>query len=229
MKLTHYLFLLVALLSFPAAQAHEHAQRYNQISLDATASAEVENDTMVASLFVQEEGAKASELSSQVNRKINWALERLKSHSDIKVETESYSTSPVYKKSQIIAWRVRQSVKLESKDMALMSELIGELQEQLKLDGISFDVSREKREQQTEALIDKALSAFSARAKQIANNLQHDRYKIVNLHVSTSSITPRHQYRSAGVMMAEAAVVAPDFSGGERTLTVRINGTIELD
>jgi len=229
MKLTHYLFFLITLLCFSAAQAHEHVQRYNQISLDATASAEVENDTMVASLFVQEEGAKASELSNQVNRKINWALEQLKSHDAIKVETESYSTSPVYKKSQIIAWRVRQSIKLESKDMALMSELIGELQAQLKLDAISFDVSREKSEQQTELLIDKALSAYSARAKQIANNLQHDRYKIVSIHVSTASASPRQKYRSGGVMMAEAAVVTPDFSGGERTLTVRVNGTIELD
>ena len=229
MKLTPYLFLLITMLSFSAAQAHEHVQRYNQISLDASASAEVENDTMIASLFVQEEGNKASELSGQVNRKINWALEQLKSFDDIKVETESYSTSPVYNKGQIIAWRVRQSIKLESKDMALMTDVIGELQAQLKLDGISFDVSREKREQQTEVLIDKALSAYSARAKQIANNLNHDRYKIVNIHVSTSSVSPRNNYRSAGVMMAESAVPAPDFSAGERTLSVRVNGTIELD
>ena len=229
MKLTHYLLLLVTLFSFSVAQAHEQAPRYNQISLDATASAEVENDTMIASLYVQQEGANASELGSQVNSKINWALEQLKSHHNIKVETESYSTSPVYKKNQIIAWRVRQTIKLESKDMALLSELIGELQAQLNLDGISFDVSREKREQLTEDLIDKALAAYSARAKQIANNLQHDSYKIVNIHVSTSSISPRNNYRSGGVMMAESAVVAPDFSGGERTLSVRVNGTIELD
>ena len=229
MKQTHYLFLLVTLLYFSAAQAHEDTARYNQISLDATASAEVENDTMVASLYVQHEGANASELSSQVNRKINWALEQLKPHHNIKVETESYTTSPVYNKNQITAWRIRQSIKLESKDMASMSELIGVLQAQLKLDGISFDVSREKREQQTEALIDKALTAYSARAKQIANKLQHDSYKIVNIHVSTSSISPRNSYRSGGVMMAEAVVAKPDFSGGERTLSVRVNGTIELD
>ena len=80
MKLTHYLFLLTTLLCFSAAQAHEDAQRYNQISLDATASVDVENDTMVALLYVQEEGANASKLSSQVNKKINWALELLKSH-----------------------------------------------------------------------------------------------------------------------------------------------------
>ena len=229
MKLTHYLFILVTILAFSSVQAHDHEKRYNQISLDASASVEVENDTMVVSLFVQQEGSKASELSNQVNSKINWALEQLKSHQNIKVETESYSTSPVYKKSQIVAWRVRQSIRLESKDMALMSEVIGELQAKLKLDSISFDVSREKRELQTELLIDQALSAYSARAKQIANNLNHDRYKIVNMHVSTSAIAPRHSYRSAGVMMAEAARVAPEFSGGESTLTVRVNGTIELD
>lgn len=228
MKLNHTLLFLVAFFTFSAVHAHEQVKSYNQISLDASASADVENDTMIASLYVQEEGSNATDLSNQVNRKINWALEKLKAHDGVKAETESYSTSPVYNKNRITAWRVRQSIQLESKDMALMSEVIGELQTQLKLDGISFDVSRDNRERQIEALIDLALNAFSARAKQISNNLRHDRYEIVNIHVSTSSISPRQKYRGAVMMAESSAMVAPDIASGERTLTVRVNGTIEL-
>ncbi|VAW54025.1 hypothetical protein MNBD_GAMMA05-1645 [hydrothermal vent metagenome] len=222
------LFFLIALLFFhTGAYAHEADKSYNQISLEASSSADVDNDTMMVSMYAQEEGAKAVVLSNKVNKKINLALAKLKQYKAIKVETESYTTNPVYNKNQIVSWRVRQSIKLESKDMSLMSEVLGELQGQLSLNGISFDVSRDKREQQTKKLIDDALAAFTVRAKQIANKLQHDSYKIVSVNVSTSgSSSPRYKSRNMS-MMAEAQV-APTFSAGDRTLSVRVSGSIEL-
>lgn len=210
--------------------AHDDVLNYNQISLEASASAEVENDTMIASLYAQEEGSKATVLSNRVNHNINWALEKLKQYKNIKVETESYSTQPVYNKSQIIAWRVKQSIRLESKEMSLMSEVLGELQQQLKLGGISFDVSPEKREEQNRVLIDQALTAYSNRALQIANKLKSDRYKIVTMNVSTSTNAGQYRHRPATAMMAEAAVsITPEVAKGDQTLMVRVSGTIELE
>ena len=229
MKPLNYFPFVVALLLSPNLYAHEPVKDYNQISLEATASAEVDNDTMIVSLYAQEEGSKAASLSDKVNKKINWALQQVKQHAGIKVETESYSTSPVYKKSQIIAWRVKQSIKLESTNMSLMSEVLGQLQQQLKLAGITFDVSRDKREQETQQLIDQALSAYDKRASQIANKLKHDGYKIVTMHVSTTTSPIQSRYRNSAMMMAESSsVVSPKMAAGDRTLSVRVNGTIEL-
>ncbi|MCG6936941.1 MAG: SIMPL domain-containing protein [Gammaproteobacteria bacterium] len=226
-------FALTSLLSC-SAYAHDDVINYNQISLEASASAEVENDTMVVSLYAQEEGSKATELSNRVNQKINWALEKLKQYPNIKVETESYSTVPVYSKSQVIAWRVKQSIQLESKDMALMSEVLGELQRQLNLNGISFDVSPEKRDEQTRLLIDQALTAYNNRARQIANKLQHDGdkhdgYKIVTMNVSTSEIAGQYRHRPMAMMAEAASSIAPEIAKGDQTLTVRVSGTIELE
>jgi predicted secreted protein len=179
---------------------------------------------------VQEEGSRASLLSDRVNKKINMALADLKQHKTIKVETESYSTTPVYNKSQIVSWRVKQSIRLESKDMSLMSEVLGQLQQQLKLSQISFDVSREKSEQATQLLIDQALTAYNKRATQIANNLKYGHYKIVNMNVSTSSSAQPYRYRNAKAMVADSVqVAAPDIAKGDKTFTVRVNGTIELE
>ena len=145
------------------------------------------------------------------------------------VGTESYSTTPVYNKNQIVAWRVRQSIQMQSKDMSLMSEVLGELQQQLQLNGISFDVSRQEREKQTQLLIDSALAAFSKRGLQIANNLKTDSYKIVTMRVSTANSSARYNYRGAKAMMAESsAMVAPEIAKGEKTLSVNVSGTIEL-
>ena len=228
MKPLSYFAVVVTLLLSSNLYAHEPVKDYNQISLEATASAEVDNDTMIVSLFAQEEGSKAASLSDKVNKKINWALLQLKQYADIKVETESYSTSPVYKKSQIIAWRVKQSIKLESTNMSLMSEVLGQLQQQLNLTGITFDVSRDKREQETQQLIDQALSAYDKRASQIANKLKHDGYKIVTMHVSTSTSPIQPRYRSSVMMAESSSVVSPKVAAGDRTLSVRVNGTIEL-
>ena len=186
---------------------------------------------MVVSLYVQEEGSKATILSSKVNEKINWALRYLEQYKEIKVETENYSTVPVYNNNQLIAWRVRQALKLESTNMPLMSEVLGELQEKLNLSSISFDVSRERREHQTQLLIDQAITAYNKRATQIANKLQRDSYKIVNMHGTTSASPIQHRYRKSTALMAEASssVVAPVMAAGDKTLSVRVNGSIELE
>lgn len=230
MKLFNSFLFVITLFLFSSVYAHEEVINYNQISLQASASADVENDIMIVSLYAQEEGSKAVVLSNRVNEKINWALKELEQYKSIKVETESYSTTPVYNKSQIIAWRVKQSIQLESRDMSLMSEVLGELQQQLKLNGISFDVSPDKREQKTQVLIDQALTAYNKRATQIANKLRRDSYKIVNMNVSTSADTSRYRYKAATAMMAEAAsTVAPEMARGDQTLTVKVSGTIELE
>jgi len=228
MKFPHYLLACLALLTCHNVSAHETVQNYNHVSLQVASSADVANDTMVVSMYVQEEGSKASQLSNVVNTKINWALKTLKQHKDIKVETENYSTNPVYNKNQIVAWRVKQSIQLESKNMALMSEVIGELQQQLKLNGISFDVSRDEREIQTQQLIDSALIAFSKRATQIANNLKSNAYKIVTMRVNTSNNIVRYKQRPNMMMAESAAMVSPDIAKGDKTLSVDISGTIEL-
>jgi predicted secreted protein len=228
------IFIFTFLLSCNA-YAHDDVINYNQISLEVSASAEVENDTMIVSLFALEEGSKTTVLSNRVNQKINWALEKLKQYQNIKVETESYSTIPVYSKNQIIAWRVKQSIQLESKDMSSMGDVLGELQQQLKLNGISFDVSPEKRDEQTRVLIDQALTAYNNRATQIATRLQRDghkpgRYKIVSMNVSTSANAGPYRHRAATAMMAEAASsIAPEIAKGDQTLSVRVSGTIELE
>jgi predicted secreted protein len=231
-KYVHSFLIIMALSLSVNAHAHEAVKNYNQITLQVSSSAEVENDTMIVSLYALEEGSKSVELANRVNQKINWALEKLKQYENIKVETESYSTNPVYNKNQIIAWRVQQSIKLESKDMSLMTQILAELQQQLKLSGLSFDVSRDKREQQTQLLIDQALTAYNLRATQIAKKLQRDTYKIVNMDISTSAGAGQYKYRAASAMLADAEMapsVAPEIANGEQTLTVRVSGTIELE
>ena len=201
---------------------------YDRIHLSVNATAQLENDTMVATLFAQEEGSRAAELSAVVNQRIRNALELVKKHPQIKHQTNAYSSNPVYNNNKITGWRVSQSLRLESTDMTLMSDVLGKLQADLALQSMQFAVSPASKNRQDEILIDEALEAFSKRAQQVVKKLERRNYKIVDINISTSGargVRPQYQMRA----MAMDAESSPAVSAGEQAVTVTVSGNIELE
>lgn len=210
--------------------AHDEPEtHYDRINLTASASGQVDNDTIVATLNAQEEGKNAAEIADRVNRRIHWGMQIARQNPRVKVQTEAYNTQPIYHKSNITGWRVSQSIRLESQAMTEVSELLGELQGKLNLQGIRFSVSPENRNGAENNLIAEALAAFDVRAKLVAKELGHAGFKLVNLHVSTSgSAPPPFRAKSMRMEMMSADVAPPSLEAGESRLTVTINGEIEL-
>lgn len=220
--------LLLATLSFPVL-ADTTDPTYDRITLSESARAEVENDLQVAVMFVQREGRSAESLAAEVNEVVNQALERLRSVPGIKVQTQSYRTTAVYRKTEVRGWRVHQSIRLESRDPKLLSELIGELQSSLKVQSIGFQVSDERRREHTDSLIDQALARFSNRAKRISKQLGRAGYRIVRINVNQGHQAPvvmRHEMRMADA--APAGVPAPRIEAGSQHIEVVVTGEIEL-
>ena len=222
-------FLIVPLLFvLPAfAVAHETTDHYDRVHLSASAQTQIENDTVIATLYAQEEGSDAVQLANLVNKRINEAIVLVKQHDAIKLQTNNYSTSPVYHKNKITGWRVRQSVRLESQDMTLMSGVLGDLQQTLALEGISFAVSPELKNSTDDGLIGEALMVFEKRAKNITQQLGRKNYKIVDINVSTSA--NHFARRNYEVAVMASKVAAPSIEGGEKTIQVTITGQIELE
>ena len=220
--------LLFASIGVNDAMAHEDETHYDRVHLSVGASAQLENDTMVATLSAQEEGSQAAELSTLVNQRIRDALELVKKHPQIKHQTNAYSSNPVYNNNKISGWRVSQSLRLESANMALMSDVLGKLQADLALQSMQFTVSPASKNTQDEKLIDEALEAFSNRAQQVVKKLERRNYKIVDINISTSGargVRPQYQMRA----MAMDAESSPAISAGEQTVTVTVSGNIELE
>ena len=231
MKLTRTLttLLLFSGLSFNNVWAHNDETHYDRIHLSVSASAQIENDTMVATVYAQEEGGQAAELSGIVNKRIRRGLDLVKTHPEIKHQTNTYSSNPIYSNNKIKGWRVSQSLRLESQDMTLMSDVLGKLQSDLALQSMQFTVSPESKNQQDENLIDKALQAFEKRAQQVVKKLGRKNYKIVDINISTSGargIRPQYQMRA---MVMDATESAPAISAGEQTVSVTVSGNIELE
>jgi predicted secreted protein len=222
-------FLIVPLLlALPVlAIAHETTDHYDRVNLSASAQTRIENDTITATLYAQEEGSDAVQLANRVNKRINQAVELVKQHDAIKLQTNNYSTSPVYHNNKITGWRVRQSIRLESQDMTLVSRVLGDLQQTVALEGINFSVSPGLKNSTDDELIVEALKVFEKRAKNISQQLKRKNYKIVDINVSTAA--NHYARRNYEVAAMASKVSAPSIEGGEQTVQVTISGQIELE
>jgi predicted secreted protein len=211
------------------ALAQDTPLTYDRINLSASAGEEVENDTLVAILYAQREGNDAAQLAEQVNKLVKNAVAKAKQADGVKVQTQGYNTNPLYREQMLTGWRVRQSIRLESKASTVLSELIGDLQKDLGVSNISYAVSPERRKEVEGELISKGIAAFNQRAQQITKDLGRQEYRLVEMHVSTSGIG-HDSFRGghAMVMMERAEAAPPTLEAGTRRVEVSISGTIEL-
>ena len=223
-------FLVIVMLFaiIQPALSSEEQVAYDRINLSANASTRVDNDILVAVLYVQKEGDDLPALSGEVNKIISQAVEQSKKVPNIIVQTMSYYSSPVNKKIRMVGWNVRQSIRLESRDTARLTRLIGELQNKLAIESVSYNVSPESRRKVEERLISEAISAFNQRANLITKDLGRTKYRLVNMNVNTAGEPIRPMRMRSAPMMAEAAIKAPTFEAGQQTIQVNIQGTIEL-
>jgi predicted secreted protein len=223
------LLLIWALAALSAVRADDAAPRYNQVRLQVQQSESVSNDTMHVTLNTYAEMQDAAKLAVRINQEMDWALEKAKQYSGIKVRTGSYQTWPVTRKEVTTGWRGQQNLVLESRDTESLGQLTGELQGKLKIKSMSFSVSDEKRSAVENRLIDAALNAFKVRALIVGKNLNAKGYRIVDINVGASAQRPpvMYQARMASVSMEASDAVAVE--GGESDVQVTVSGTIELD
>jgi predicted secreted protein len=211
----------------PQAYAADEGPTHNLISLAVEASGDVDNDVLVGMLGLTAEGSQASGPADEVNDAMNWAIAQAKAMPELKVQTQSYQTAPIYRDNSLRGWRVSQSLRLESRDALAMSKLIATLQSRLALQSLAFEVSDENRRRAEQDLISAALARFTERAKLITGELGRSSYRLVRLDVNSGGGVPPRPMMRAMAMEAEA-VAAPRIEAGTQRLSVTINGTIEV-
>jgi len=209
----------------------DEAPRYNQVNLDAQVSEQVGNDTLHVSMNTYGEHREAAQLAAQINRDMEWALSLARQHKEVKVSTGGYQTWPLPSKDNLTTtgWRGQQTLTLESRDSGTLSQLVGRLQERLKVNAMNFTVSDEQRVAVENRLIDSALEAFKTRANIVSANLKATGYRIVAINVGTTAQPPPVMYRPRVATMAMEAAGSPvAVESGESEVRVSVNGTVEL-
>jgi predicted secreted protein len=181
-------------------------------------------------LRVHAEDPDPAALANRVNRAMSAALQRARGRDQISVQTGAYQTYPVHEKERLLTWRASQDLIVRGSDFSRVSELIGQLQDQLQLASMAFDVSPERRAQVTDELIAEALQAFRARANLIREQLGAQRYEIAQLSLgSPGEPRPVDLYAGRARVAAAEAVAPPALEAGVTRLEVSVHATIQLD
>lgn len=204
---------------------------YNQISLRAEVQQAVNNDTLTVTLFTEEQDSDPAKLAKRVTATLNQGLQTARTNQQIKVSSGNRSSQPVYdeKRENIIAWRERGEIRLESTDFAQVSAVTGELLGKLNLSSMEFSLSAASRAQTEDELIKQAIEAFKKRANIATQTLGGSGYKIVQLNLNTQYMQPRPYLRASKMMsMAADSAPAPVVEGGEADVSVNADGVIEV-
>ena len=199
------------------------------IDLAAEASRAASNDQVRAVVYSEAQGSNPADIARQVNRDIDAALQLIGSRPQISVKSGNQSTYPVYgEKQKIETWRMRSELVLESRDLAAVSHLIGELQQRrLAVAQVVQMPSPETRRRTEDDATRDAIKAFQSRAEVIASALGKS-WKIKQLTVAQQGgQVPMPVFRAARMMAADAAP-AP-LEAGESLLTTQVSGQIELN
>ena len=199
------------------------------VDLTAEASRPAANDMVRASVFAEASGSNPAELARRVNQDIAEGLKIIKAKPGITVKSGRQSTFSVYGQNQKIdSWRIHSELILESRDVAAVSELLGQLQQmRLAVSGVNQLPTPETRRKVEDEATRDAIAAFRQRAAVVAEVLGKP-YVIRHLSVQQSGqMSPMPMLRASRTMAAEAAAPIP-LEAGESLVTTTVSGQIEV-
>lgn len=222
---------LCAVISAPAFAQDNNSLNYNILNIQAEASRKISNDEMTAVLYIEKTNKQPAQLASDINQLMNQAVNTAKKYSQIKFETGSQSTYPIYDNDnrKVKEWRGRTEIRIESKDFKAASQLISELQQNFQTQSINFNVSDTQRKKVENELMIEASKNFQQRAQSLAQAWNKSSYQLVNINLNTNSYSNQIVPRMAMLKAASAdAIPEQEMASGESRITVNANGSIQL-
>jgi predicted secreted protein len=187
----------------------------------------VSNDLGRATAYAEISGTDAADVARRVSAAIAAGLATAKAQAGVSARTGNSHTYPIYSKGgrTIESWRMRSELVLESRDAAALSALLGKLQTQLAVSHVGFVPAPETRRAAEDEAALEAIGTFQAKAARYAAALKKP-YRIRSMTIGGAGAMPPQPLYRAAMMAAEAAPMPVE--AGESTLTVTINGQIEL-
>lgn len=209
---------------------HEHETRAPILSLQASASSQVMQDSVSITLAAEIQAQSQSEVASQLTERLNATLKQAGKPADIRVRNGSWRVWPnTDRDGKITDWRGRVEVVLESREIAAAADLAMQLSDHMAISNISFDLSPEARAAEEARLLKEVAAAFSQRAQEAATAFGFENYTIRKLDLGGSGIMPMPRVEGMMFRMAASADAAPpQLEPGETTVSLSVQGEVAL-
>ena len=219
-----------------APAAESVANRSPELTLQATASSEVKQDTVRISLSAEVDAPDQPAAGKKLTALLDDVVKRARDTKGVDVRTGSFNVWPNSSSSSKVVknagWRGQGEIILESKDFAAAAALASKLSDKTAISNISFSLSREVREAEERKLLKEAAQAFKDRALAASNAFGFSGYRLSKLELGGSGgVTPMP--RMMGAMAKDAsggAAFSADvpLEAGDVTVSISVNGTIVL-
>lgn len=224
--------ILASALTTPAFAQQNEQLNYNLVNIQAEAARKVSNDEMHAVLYIEKSNKQPAELAVQITQLMNQAMASAKKYPQVKVETGSQTTYPIYDNDsrKLKEWRGRAEIQIESTDFKAASQLVSELQQNFQTQSINFSVSDAQRKKVENELMVEASKNFQQRAQTLSQAWNKSGYNLVNLNLNTNNSYPQPIMMRASMakFSGTEAADAQDVAAGESKITVNANGTIQF-
>jgi predicted secreted protein len=203
-----------------------HASESDLVTLQAEASREFENDQLVAVLAIELSGSDPQPLAEKLNRQMHDVLQLVHDYPAVKGRSGNYQTQPRYNKERIEGWVVSQELRLESRDFAAASKLIGQLQKTMLVQSMGVRLSPEARRAAEASLIAEAIAAFQSRAELVARSMKAPGYRMRSMNIGTGGGFEPRPMMSMAARAEKAAPVSVE--GGSSRVQVTVSGSVQL-
>jgi predicted secreted protein len=144
-----------------------------KLVLSATATREVQQDTLMALLSAHAEAAGARAAQGAINRMMNSAIEKARAVASVRAASGGYR---VYQErdrdGRPTGWVAEQDLSLTGREAAPLLELVGTLQaDGLNVNGLSYQLSAEARRALEDDLTIEAIQTLRTRAEKVATSM----------------------------------------------------------
>jgi uncharacterized protein len=192
----------------PLALADEPAR--TKLALSATATREVQQDTLIGVLAAHAEAPTAGAAQARVNGLMTAAIEKTRAVRSVRAASGGYRVYQDYDKDgRPRRWIAEQDLRLTGTEAAPLLELVGALQpDGLNVNGLSYQLSAEARRAVEDELTVEAIQTLRNRAERVATSMGMRVLTIESLQVGQPPGEPpiRPMLRATA---AEAAPMPP--------------------
>lgn len=213
---------------------------HTALNISATERVEVDEDTLQASLRIQKEMESAVDLQNWINTAMKKAVDLVKQYPEIKLETGQYYVRPDYTRirnqetgemeDEISKWRATQTLTFKTNDETKTDDVLmlaGQIQDMgFVMNSLSYHLSREKREETRDNLMEATITKLRERAERIAKALGKTEVDFVEINVDSHSMTPRPMYARVQTMemsVASDSIQTPSAEAGTSDVSMTIS------
>lgn len=212
------------------APSTEASQRATEMTLQASATSEVKQDTVDITLAFDVTANEQAEAGKKLNALLDEAMKVARSSKDVDASSGNLRVwSVVNAKAKTTTWRGQGEIVLESRKFEAASALAAKLGDKGAIANLRFSLSRTGRDAEERKLLNQAAAAFRERALAAATAFGFSGYRISKIELGGSG--------GAEPMYAMAkAARSPDGNAGAGaplepatvSVSISVNGTVVL-